>query len=259
MSGRQTPRRPYTAEIIMARLQGEDLTEAPANGGALNALGRGGDNGEVLAAIAALRKDLIGRLGPGTPDGQPSAPSAPVAPAQPAVSDQGNDELKQQLSELSAAIEAAKADIRSMRDPNAASTDDVRTATRELDAVVQATETATNDIMEAAEQIDDLAIRLCSQVSTSTDKALAEEINERVVNIFEACNFQDVTGQRITKVVNTLEFIDDRVSKMMALWGAEQAKGDPAQNVATTDADLLHGPSLEGDGASQDDIDAMFD
>ncbi len=254
MSGRQTPRRPYTAEIIMARLQGEDLTEVPANSGALNALGRGGDNGEVLAAIAALRKDLIGRLGTGTPEGQPSAPQA-----QPAVSDQGNDELKQQLGELSAAIEAAKADIRSMRDPNAASTDDVKTATRELDAVVQATETATNDIMEAAEQIDDLAIRLCSQVSTSTDKALAEEINERVVNIFEACNFQDVTGQRITKVVNTLEFIDERVSKMMTLWGAEQAKGDPTQKVATSDADLLHGPSLEGDGASQDDIDAMFD
>jgi len=254
MSGRHTPRRPYTAEIIMARKQGTDLAASAANGAApasTGLVGSGGDNSDVLRAIAALHKDMVDRLGQTAPASQP-------VPATPAVSSEKGEELNQQLGELSAAIAAAKADIRSMREPGGHSGDDVKTATRELDAVVDATEAATNDIMEAAEQIDDLASRLCSQLSGSTDKALAEEINERVVNIFEACNFQDITGQRITKVVNTLEFIDERVSKMMTLWGAEQVEGGDAQS-PETDEDLLHGPSLDGDGASQDDIDAMFD
>lgn len=43
-------------------------------------------------------------------------------------------------------------------------------------------------------------------------------MNEMIVRIFEACNFQDLTGQRITKVVRALSFIEERVDAMMGVW-----------------------------------------
>jgi len=259
MSVQQQTRRPFKGEILLARQQSGNLETAPttggipAPGGQLNV-----DNGDVLRAIASLRDDVMKHL---DPDGGAAeiAEQAPVAVAEVAGASSlvENEELTRQLNELAAAIEEAKQEVWSLRDPKAQSGDDVKAATKELDAVVRATEVATNDIMEAAEQIDDLAARLCSQLS-GTDAALAEEINERVVNIFEACNFQDITGQRITKVVSTLEFIDERVSKMMELWGAAQIEGG-GEAGEVSDEDLLHGPSMDGEGATQDDIDALFD
>jgi len=261
MSTQVPSQKPFTAEIIMARRQGKNYYSASDRTGSSEEGSELLNDSDVLHAIASLRADVMARLdqGVGTLD---TAESESVAAADaadgPEMSDSDNEELRRQLTELSNAIAETKQEIMSMRDPKSQSGDEVRAATLELDAVVDSTEVATNSIMEAAEQIDDLASRLCSQLSDTTDSALAEEINERVVNIFEACNFQDITGQRITKVVTTLKFIDERVSKMMELWGAEQVEGD-GQERAMTDEDLLNGPSLEGEGASQDDIDALFD
>ncbi|RMF05696.1 MAG: hypothetical protein D6773_04985, partial [Alphaproteobacteria bacterium] len=89
-------------------------------------------------------------------------------------------------------------------------------------------------------------------------------IQELVVQIFEACNFQDLTGQRITKVVRAFQFIEERVTRMMEIWGGiesfkEIEVVDPPKRDG--DAALLNGPALETDEdvASQDDIDALFD
>jgi len=260
----QTPsQKPFTAEIIMARRQGKNYYSASDGTGSSETGSESLNDFDVLQAIASLRADVMARLDQGvdaTVPGNSEAPAESIAAPAPApeMSDGENEELRRQLAELSNAIAETKQEIMSMRDPKSQSGDEVRAATLELDAVVDSTEVATNSIMEAAEQIDDLASRLVSQLGASSDSALAEEINERVVNIFEACNFQDITGQRITKVVTTLKFIDERVSKMMELWGAEQVEGD-GQERAMTDEDLLNGPSMEGEGASQDDIDALFD
>ena len=88
-------------------------------------------------------------------------------------------------------------------------------------------------------------------------------MQERVIKIFEACNFQDLTGQRITKVVGTLKFIETHILRMMEIWGGLEAfKGIEAETIAQRkgDARLLNGPRIAGESghASQDDIDAMF-
>jgi chemotaxis protein CheZ len=249
----QPPRRPYTAEIIMARQKGVDLHAAAANTGTGAGNATGLDDGSadrILAAISDLRKDLL-------ENGVATESVAPAATAEADASAVENEQLQQQLTDLSDAIADTKRELASLRDPNVNSAVEVKSATRELDTVVSATESATNEIMSAAEQIDDLASRLRSQASSPSDAAVAEEINERVVNIFEACNFQDITGQRITKVVNTLTFIDERVSKMMEMWGAEFGEAGPDD--IGSDEDLLNGPAPEGTGSSQDDIDALFD
>ena len=133
----------------------------------------------------------------------------------------------------------------------------------ELGAVVGGTEQATQQILEATEAIDQAATALSKNVSPDQQRLLSEEIQERVISIFEACNFQDLTGQRISKVMNTMKFIEQHIYEMMEIWGgvdAIKAHAVPIVDTREGDAKLLNGPKLDGDvgHASQDDIDAMF-
>jgi chemotaxis protein CheZ len=134
----------------------------------------------------------------------------------------------------------------------------------ELGAVVGGTEQATQQILEAAEAIDNAASALSKVTSPDQQKILSEEIQERVVSIFEACNFQDLTGQRISKVMTTMKFIENHITVMMDIWGGVDAiKAHAPAIIDTREGDdrLLNGPKLDGDDghASQNDIDALFD
>jgi len=135
--------------------------------------------------------------------------------------------------------------------------------TNELDAIVGGTESATDAILSNAEEIDQLASTLAPRLKDEQNQQLVQDMQERVIKIFEACNFQDLTGQRITKVVGTLKFIETHIVRMMEIWGGLDAfKGIEAETIAQRqgDARLLNGPRIAGESghASQDDIDAMF-
>jgi len=92
---------------------------------------------------------------------------------------------------------------------------------------------------------------------------MVDELYEHATHIFENCNFQDITGQRITKVVNTMEFIDQRIRRMMDIWGGDPAFQDARNNLEAprpVGGETLHGPAIGGDGSiGQDEIDALFD
>ena len=99
--------------------------------------------------------------------------------------------------------------------------------------------------------------------SADQQQALSEEIQERVISIFEACNFQDLTGQRISKVMNTMKFIEHHIVAMMEIWGGVdeiKSHAPPVVDTRDEDAKLLNGPRALGESghASQDDIDALF-
>lgn len=135
--------------------------------------------------------------------------------------------------------------------------------TDELDAVIGGTEAATQSILAAAEEIDENASALVASLKQEHEHALAADIQERVLSIFEACNFQDLTGQRINKVVNSLKFIESHVMRMIDIWGGMGAfeEFEPAAIAEREgDAKLLNGPKLDNDAghASQDDIDSLF-
>ena len=145
--------------------------------------------------------------------------------------------------------------------------ENMSTVTHELDEVVSGTETATESILTASEEIDRNAGDLAASLRQTRNQQQAAEIQEQVIQIFEACNFQDLTGQRITKVVNTLKYVEERVNAMMDIWGGLEAfdaiKAKPMPNPAGHDEDdLLHGPGNINEDptrASQGDIDALFD
>ena len=135
--------------------------------------------------------------------------------------------------------------------------------TNELDAIVGGTENATEQILTNAEEIDQLAATLAPRLKNDQNRALIADMQDRVIKIFEACNFQDLTGQRITKVVSTLKFIETHILRMMEIWGGLDAFKDiEAEKMSKPggDAGLVNGPRIEGEAghASQDDIDALF-
>lgn len=170
--------------------------------------------------------------------------------------------LKTELDSIREAIQRTKQEIATLHGTSFESAQMVRVS-NELDAVVAGTEAATESILAAAEFIDDHALQLAAHVKTDQDKVLASEIQEKVVAIFEACNFQDLTGQRITKVVQTLTFVENRIEKMIEIWGGiEQFRDIAPESMPAREGDkaLLNGPALptDEDRASQDDIDALF-
>ncbi|WP_417769111.1 protein phosphatase CheZ [Stappia sp.] len=170
--------------------------------------------------------------------------------------------LKTELDSIYEAIAKTKREIATLHNTAGSESQDMTRVTNELDAVVSGTEGATEGILSAAEFIDETANTLSARLS-GQDAELANDIQEKVIQIFESCNFQDLTGQRITKVIGTLRFIEDRIIRMMEIWGGiETFKSiqPEARSQREGDAALLNGPALDIDEgvASQDDIDALF-
>lgn len=170
--------------------------------------------------------------------------------------------LKKEMDEIYEAIAETKREIATLH-VNGLHSAEMNRVTDELDAIIEGTEKATERILESAEIIDDNANKL-TKVLTGEEDQWTHEIQESVVSLFEACNFQDLTGQRITKVVNVLRFIEERIVSMMEIWGGidhfqEIDVDNPLEK--TGDDALLNGPALgdEEGVASQDDIDALFD
>jgi len=205
---------------------------------------------EILESIKALRVDL--ELG-----------EAPVV--QEAVQEGSMDivefaQLKHELEQLSEVILDTRREIASLQ--SSASGQKIDAMSDQLGAVVGDTETATNSILEAVEIIENQNESLELNASTPAENEITEAISTAVMQIYEACNFQDITGQRISKVVGTLNFVDERIAKMIEIVGGEaelEAVEIIAQDVQLDDDIELNGPRVEGQEISQDEIDSLFD
>lgn len=177
------------------------------------------------------------------------------------VVDADLEKIFSELHELHRVIQSTRHEIAALR-PDEIGRDFIPVATDELDAVVGATEDATGKIMDAAERIMTLADQAPEAVST----ALVDEATK----IFEASSFQDITGQRITKVVNTLKHIESRIDALVAVirvpGGADAGTAPPttpAPNLSRPSASaeesaLLNGPQLPGGAIDQDEIDRLL-
>ncbi len=126
-------------------------------------------------------------------------------------------------------------------------------ATDELDAVLGHTAEATNEILDCCEGLENLARGL------ETEPAAA--VAAAVTRIYEACSFQDITGQRIAKVVTALKSIEARLDSIGERFGTVSARaGEPVGPVApvTEGRALANGPQMPGVGTSQADIDSLL-
>ena len=248
-----TERKLFTAEIQRLKAQAAKGETPVMLGGA--------SNDEVLKVLNEIRHDI--RTLEHTMRGEEAPPlDAQVANMDEMVTQKQAEVsmLKTELRALAVCIEQTKHEIAALR-PKDSDEDRILAVTFELDAIVEATEGATQTILEAAEKIESLTSEIGSHGDDAYVKRLAEDINETVITMFEACNFQDITGQRITKVVKTLKYIESRVNAMIDIWGPEniaEIVPKAADDHRDEDSKLLNGPALENQGISQDEIDKLF-
>jgi chemotaxis protein CheZ len=164
------------------------------------------------------------------------------------------------IEALARYINTARAEIAELC-PDDINSEHLPAATDELTAIVGATEQATHTIFEAVEGIEALTEKM--------DPEVAEKVSAAVTSVFEACGFQDITGQRITKVVTALQKVEVKVDALLNAFGddlkregapraPEKKTKTPSGAPARPDEDLLNGPQLPENAISQDDIDALF-
>ncbi len=151
--------------------------------------------------------------------------------------------LMSELDALSRIIADARQEVAALRadDSDAA---DIPGATDELAAIVSHTAQATHEILDSCEALETVAARV--------GDADADMLSHAITRIYEACSFQDITGQRIAKVVAALQAVERRIAR------ARQGLPDRIPAIVAATA-LLNGPQLPGNGISQSAIDALFD
>ena len=162
--------------------------------------------------------------------------------------------FQDELRELLNFIEQAKSDLSGIQ-PKHLSENKIPEASSQLDQVVATTEEAASKIMDSAEEISELA--------ETMDGEIAERLMAISMNIFEASSFQDITGQRVTKVVNTLKYLEEKLIILAEAIGDTDShlKADQEDMEACSESDekLLQGPQSAGTANDQDAIDALFD
>ncbi len=161
------------------------------------------------------------------------------------------EHIYHELRALHDLIEETRRDIRAARMGDISGTH-IPSATDELDAVVMATEVATGTIMDSCDAI--------SAYSENLDSAHKDFLVGEVTKVMEACSFQDITGQRITKVIRSLKTIDEKINGLMAIL-EEKIPSLPTgayEDKRVGDSRLLNGPQLPDKAVSQDDIDKLL-
>lgn len=175
--------------------------------------------------------------------------------------------LRQELQEMSYYIQQTRAEIAALQPDNSGDSRFI-SATEELSSIVTSTERATYDILNAAERISEGIAEVDREGELGS---IFDMIEGQTIEIMTACSFQDITGQRITKVVNAMRYIEQRINSMVDIWGSDDISAATAATAAAVrparrddvidsrpDSHLLNGPAKDGEGVSQSDVDALL-
>jgi chemotaxis protein CheZ len=136
------------------------------------------------------------------------------------------------------------------------------TVSQHLEEIIGSTEDATNTILENVESINELTEKIRLSGAMGKVPLLCNQIDERATNAIEACTFQDITGQRVSRIIKSLDFVEQRVNAMIELMGRSDIESLgitlPDSDQRHGDDALLNGPQLPGEEISQDEIDKLF-
>jgi chemotaxis protein CheZ len=158
-----------------------------------------------------------------------------------------------ELREIAGYIDAMRQEMGALQ-ANEIKNSRIPAAGQELSEIVKATENATNTIMECAETL--------MAADASDPAAYKALVDEKMVLIFEACSFQDITGQRIAKVVEALQHIEERVARFATAMQAKDLDGflteSERERAERKERLLLHGPQHEGKAIGQSDVDSLL-
>lgn len=167
--------------------------------------------------------------------------------------------LKRELLAMFGHIQRIRKELAAIRLPKPDEPDHFSTMADQLDAIVEATEEATDTIMTNMEEIDGLVGQVRARVTDAQAGEMLGQVSDKVNAVFEACSFQDLTGQRVTKVVKSLQYVEERVNAIIRTWGREELEKVVVElQEVDPDKKLLNGPQRKGKGVTQADVDQMF-
>ncbi len=222
-------------------------------------LGQGGDVKGLMAELGKLREDL--------------------RPAQTVSIDLLEAyrreisevmELKTELESIRNAIDETKIEIATLHVGRPAQVG-IGQISGEIGAIVQQTELAANSILSSAERIENEMSAIITHID---DRDIAERhvsvVMLEVSQLYESCNFQDLTGQRLSRVIETFSFVEQRIDKMLQIWGGlsaidhlleSEAEAKREAELQIGDQALANGPQVAGTAGhvGQLEIDALFD
>ncbi|MCA3562884.1 MAG: hypothetical protein IOC90_08120 [Methylocystis sp.] len=181
---------------------------------------RQADTNMLLTALSRIEKSI----------------SVPAEPAE-------IDRFRLDVLEMSKAIARTRQEIAAIKPDDSKEGGKLLEASGELDAIVSTTEEATSAILAAAESIQEAAWTLRE---SSVDSAACDRLDQRATEIYMACSFQDLTSQRIRKIIDTLGFLETRINAMVAIWDFDREPIPPAKRPANHPA------------MSQADVDIAF-
>ncbi|HLL28333.1 MAG TPA: hypothetical protein VKT73_11890 [Xanthobacteraceae bacterium] len=156
------------------------------------------------------------------------------------------------LVDMASAISRAKAEIAAIK-PAEDREGKIAIATDELGAIVGTTEKATSEILSAVERIQEIAWRLREQ---GIDPAICDLLDAQAAEAYTACSFQDLTGQRIRRIVNVMRFLEARIDAMIDILRISES--DAQEPEPGSDDPFLHGPARPGEGLRQVEIDDII-
>ena len=220
----------------------------------------GGSDGISNAALYLAIQDLCGEIAE-LRQRQDNAPR-PVDAAQPvSLAEKESLAARIEIAQMVRMIGRAKIEIASIKHPSE-NDDRMQLAASELDAIVVATEASTEDVLGASEQIE-IYMRKITALHPDDQEldTLGDQVGNEIIKIFEACNFQDITGQRTTRVIKTIRFIEAKILALINIWGVDAFLDLPVHNQPVADGDdaLMNGPQRGNEGITQDEINALFD
>ena len=245
--------RPFTAEKRFAKISSS--TGAITNDDLLDAFN----------ALSAYVKEVITRA-----SHFESSPSTEEEPGE-----ESEDKIETDSGGAEETPDASQADLSRITGEVAAlksanpDEDKLLLARQELETVVEATDKAANEIINQTDEIQTMIDKIRDEISSGNTAKVEVHLSSLeavATNLLMACEFQDLTGQRINKVSNTLHRLEEQIGELFLTLGIAEGTGAGGLDVTDSgddrpDQDLLHGPQDEGASGiiSQADIDAMFD
>jgi len=187
---------------------------------------------EILLEAIARLGNSIGRA----PD-KPLADTAPIdaEPAGTTIAESqnavpayaGENETLQQLhlevAELSAAIQLTHQEISELGSQQAQN-GGFAPSSNEMDDIFEHTEKAISDILQAAEAMQASA---WAAREDGTDTDVCDRLDKCAIDIYTACTFQELTGQRIAKLLSLMEFTESHVVRMLQHWQVDDVMDAP--------------------------------
>ncbi|MDR3499908.1 MAG: hypothetical protein P4L72_11860 [Parvibaculum sp.] len=121
-----------------------------------------------------------------------------------------------------------------------------------------------SELLEAKKETEVAVDRILASVEKlmATDcsdaDSVRQAINVNCMAIYEACTFQDITGQRISKVLHSIRVAGAALESLHGLWSGSLVAGPSAAGLSSEADSLLNGPALSGEGLDQDEVNRLL-